>query len=354
MMERTYVFNGKPLCEGRPSGVHRHGYEVMRELDRMDVDGRMQFVVPAGHGGDFSFEQMEVVEVAAPFPKCPWASWTFPAYVRKVGGVGVDLLCSLPPWGCAIQLVPDCIAELFPQDFTTVAGKRGRRRHISRVRKVVRTTSFVVTGSECAKSDIVRMYGCDASKVRVVPCAWQHVTRVEADKGALKRLGLTPGEYFFLLGHRTYHKNFRWALEAAKQNPEHTFVVTGLRSTSNADAYADDDNPSNLLYTGYLSDEEIVALMAGCKAFVHPALYEGFGIPPLEAMALGARCLVSTGGSLPEVYGDAVTYFDPLAYSHIDMDELLAHEPVGSAEDCLARYSWKRSAEIVYDCMRSC
>ena len=89
--------------------------------------------------------------------------------------------------------------------------------------------------------------------------------------------------------------------------------------------------------------------MAGCKAFVHPALYEGFGIPPLEAMALGARCLVSTGGSLPEVYGNAMTYFDPLAYDRINMDELVARKPEGSAEECLARYSWRRSAELLLE-----
>ena len=84
-------------------------------------------------------------------------------------------------------------------------------------------------------------------------------------------------------------------------------------------------------------------LMCGALAFVFPSLYEGFGIPPLEAMALGAQVICSDAASLPEVYGSSVHYIDP-RNSDIDLEALLAQE-CGDREETLTRYSWDRSAK---------
>lgn len=83
-------------------------------------------------------------------------------------------------------------------------------------------------------------------------------------------------------------KNFKWIREVARRNPNKTFVVAGGKDLR---AFGDDSEAKdthNVFYPGYVSDAENAALMRHCKLFLHPAVFEGFGIPPLEALALGA------------------------------------------------------------------
>lgn len=204
----------------------------------------------------------------------------------------------------------------------------------------------VFTDSNYAKGRILHHYELNPDKFVVVPCAWQHMLRIGQDDSILGRLDLEPGQFFFSLGSRFPYKNFRWVEAAARQNPQYRFVVTG-----NAMHWEDDgkDAPANVTFTGYLSDGEVKALEAHCRAFLHPSREEGFGIPPMEAMSAGARCIVSKAASLPEVYGDSVWYIDSTDYDHIDLDEIMSYSPKDSNEDVLLRYSWERSARIVLD-----
>ena len=98
----------------------------------------------------------------------------------------------------------------------------------------------------------------------------------------------------------------------------------------------------NLHYPGYVSDRENKALMQHCKAFLHPAVFEGFGIPPLEALSLGAPVAVSNASCLPELYGDTVRYFDPMDYD-VDLNALMA-QPVAPPDKVLQKYSWPVTA----------
>ena len=93
---------------------------------------------------------------------------------------------------------------------------------------------------------------------------------------------------------------------------------------------------------GYISDEQIKSLMKHCKAFLFPSTFEGFGIPPLEALAVGAPVISSDTASMPEVLGDSVHYIDPYSFD-CDLDALL-REPAADAEKALERFSWERSA----------
>ena len=95
-------------------------------------------------------------------------------------------------------------------------------------------------------------------------------------------------------------KNFIWIKEIAKRNPHLLFVVTG-KAEGFTKLDADDLKTDNLLFTGYLTDGEVKSLMQHCRAFIYPAIYVGFGIPPLEAMSCGAEVIASTATCLPEI-----------------------------------------------------
>ena len=151
------------------------------------------------------------------------------------------------------------------------------------------------------------------------------------------------------LSSLTPQKNFVWVKEVAKRNPNKKFVIVG-RAEGFTKLGSEELQDSNLHFTGYLTDGEIKSLMKGCRAFIHPAVYEGFGIPPIEALSCGAELIVSTAACLPEVYGNSAHYIDPHYYD-VDLDELL-NEPIAPASEVLNKYSWAREAEKLLKLLR--
>jgi glycosyltransferase involved in cell wall biosynthesis len=107
-----------------------------------------------------------------------------------------------------------------------------------------------------------------------------------------------------------------------------------------------------VIFTGYLSDEEIKALMNHCKVFVQPSLCEGFGIPPMEAMSVGANCIVSNRASLPEVYLNSVWYIDPEDYDNINIDKIMQSSK-NDNDVILNLYSWKKSALELFNYLKA-
>lgn len=92
------------------------------------------------------------------------------------------------------------------------------------------------------------------------------------------------------------------------------------------------------------------ALMKNCKAFIHPAKYEGFGITPMEAMSVGAPIIISNAACLPEIYGNSAHYIDP-DVSDVDLNFILS-EKVEPSENVLDNYSWRKSAENFANAIR--
>ena len=127
------------------------------------------------------------------------------------------------------------------------------------------------------------------------------------------------------------------------------FVVTG-KAEGFTKLGTDELKTDNIIFTGYLTDEEVKALMLHCRAFIHPAIYEGFGIPPLEAMACGAKVIVSTATCLPEIYRDAAYYIDQNNYE-VDL-EVLLQRPIAPPDVVLKRYDWQQEAEKILHILR--
>lgn len=267
----------------------------------------------------------------------------FHRFCKKRGGISADLTLSYPLFGADITAVYDCIVEKIRQNSVSFPQKIRRLLHIARVCINLKRAKHVITCSRNSKKDICRFYHISPEKVSVVYSAWQHFESIRADISVLERLGLEEGKYCFSLGSRFCHKNFRWIAAAASQNPQYRFVISGSSLLSTGDGVLNSEAPDNLIFAGYLSDAEVKALMKSCKVFILPSLYEGFGIPPMEAMSTGARCIVSDTSSLPEVYADSVYYIDPRRYGGIDIDKIMSADIKDNSE-VLKRYSWKKSA----------
>ncbi len=167
--------------------------------------------------------------------------------------------------------------------------------------------------------------------------------------------------YFVYLGAHSFQKNLTSLLLAFRafyeKNPGYQLVIAGGSGTSSLEirqVMASFKQDVDIVFTGFLTDAEKETVLKNALAFVYPSIYEGFGIPILEAFERDIPVLTTTCASLPEVGGDAVLACDPDAESlekglHLlaNMSDLERQEMIEKGKQQLAKYSWEQSAEIV-------
>ena len=189
----------------------------------------------------------------------------------------------------------------------------------------------------------MKYYHIKSERITVIYNAWQHMERIPFAADTFEKYPmLTKGNYYFSMSTLAANKNFRWILEAARNNPDEIFAIAGggrLQGAAEEEGYA---VLKNIHFLGYVSDEDAKTLMKNCKAFLFPTLYEGFGIPPLEAIACGAQqVIVSDTPCMHEIYENCVNYTDPNNISK----EMSNFYNRSNIKVILRKYSWKKSAE---------
>ncbi len=333
-------------------GIHRNTKELLKCLDEIIEPGQIDLMIPACEEDIYNFRNIKVVKVGmrlhnlggfgSRIERYLYKNVFSRNYIKKNDALSVDMLLQFPLYGCDVVTIYDCIPELFPEHYTTLKSKRQRAKIIKHQKIAVKKAKLVLTDSHDAKEDIINIYKVPEEKINVIPCGWQHFNRVVEDEGIISKLNLEGSDFFFSLGSRLPHKNIKWISFAAKKNPQYKFVISGSNTRHVSLDFEGEKSP-NMIFAGYLSDGEVKALMRHCKAFIQPSLYEGFGIPPMEAMSVGANCIVSDRASLPEVYKNSVWYINPDDYEHVDLDEIMSR-PKESNELILNEYSWEKSA----------
>jgi glycosyltransferase involved in cell wall biosynthesis len=200
--------------------------------------------------------------------------------------------------------------------------------------RATRGAQRVICVSEFTAGDVVRRYGVDPARIRVVPNA----PSLDVGDGPVP-----AGEpYLLAVGDLRAKKNLRRLVEAwTNLGTGHRLVLAGLGDLPGL--------PEGVETVGYLDDERLDALMRGADVLVHPSLYEGFGLVLLEAMVRGVPVAAANATALPETGGDAAVYFDPLDVGAMTAAILEALE---SRDDLAARgraraalFSWRRTAD---------
>jgi glycosyltransferase involved in cell wall biosynthesis len=213
------------------------------------------------------------------------------------------------------------IHDLIPirQPYTTPDNKA---EFVARARTCARESDLIITVSESSKADIVSLLEIDPAKIAVTYQPSSLVPLTDEERGrlpqGLARFGLTPGGYLLFVGAQEPKKNVRRMIEAYLEvDTPMPLVLAGPRGwmwdseVGAALAPLSEKARSRIRFTGYLDRDDLRRLYAGACAFIYPSLYEGFGLPALEAMTAGAPVITSKSSSLPEVCGDAALYVDP-------------------------------------------
>ena len=226
----------------------------------------------------------------------------------------------------------------------------------------IQKSAKIVTISEFTKKELMDLELCEPQKIEVIYNGVDEKFRpTSKEKFAPtgKKYGVEYRGYFLFVGTLEPRKNLKTLLEAylrylAKTSHPTPLLLAGgggWRSEQFDDVLQKALGTGYVRRLGYVSEEDLIALYGGAKAFVFPSIYEGFGLPPLEAMACGTPVLASNASSIPEVVGDAGMLVDPLdsdqiarALGRVDEDEVLR---LALAKKGLARsrnFSWSKAA----------
>lgn len=266
--------------------------------------------------------------------------------------------------GKTVVTVHDMVYKAFPE---TV---RGRTRFMleTGLKRSMKRADMIVTDSEFSKKEILKYFPQWEKKLRVVPCGVDrtrfHPERIQARIDETRKLIGTDRSYFLYLGTLEPRKNLRRlavAYNAFRRGKSEypCLVLAGGKGWLNDEfmnTIKELELSDDIKIISYVPEENIRPLMSGALAFVFPSIYEGFGMPPLEAMACGVPVLTTHAASLPEVVGDSALICDP--YNTDEMTDCLERLYLDSklrgelSTAGLARakmYSWENAAAVLYD-----
>jgi glycosyltransferase involved in cell wall biosynthesis len=240
---------------------------------------------------------------------------------------------------------------------------------VSDIRDIAPRMDLLITESEHTKKDVIELLGVAADRVAVTPLAaheqFEPVSDPARRQSVLEKHGLGGRPYILNIGTLEPRKNHRRLIEAfhrlkaAGDGANHLLVLVGGKGWLYDEVFQTVVNyglQADVKWLGYVPYADLPALISAADVFVYPSLYEGFGLPPLEAMRCGAAVIASNTTSIPEVVGDAGVLIDP---ENIDAIAAAIHEVLTTPElraslqqKSLTRarsFTWERTARLTLD-----
>jgi glycosyltransferase involved in cell wall biosynthesis len=290
---------------------------------------------------------------------------TFPQACREVGAE----LAHVPYWGSPLQSPVPLVVTV--HDLTTLLVRdyrrgMGARLYTALVSAGARAANHVITDSQASRRDILQHLGIPEQRVTAVYLAagpaYKPDSELLLDMAILKKYDL-PDFYILYLGGYEIHKNvttllLAYTYVARALGEDYPLVLAGKRPDGSSPHVPDYESLISRLgladfvhWAGYIDEEDKPAVYRGAQSFVFPSRYEGFGLPPLEAMACGVPVVASNSSSLPEVIGEAGFALDPNDERQMGgsiiatvVQEELAAELKQMGLEQAARFSWEKTA----------
>lgn len=210
-------------------------------------------------------------------------------------------------------------------------------RHLNRAKKYA---DKIIAVSESTKKDLID-YGIAAEKITVIYEAAASVFQPIDSRQARAKYGLTK-DYFLSVGTLEPRKNLKRLIEAFSALHDSQLAIVGPIGWGKSLKPV-----NNVKFLGFVPDEDLAGLYSGAKAFIYPSLYEGFGLPVLEALSCGCPVITSNVSSLPEVGGEAAIYVNPHNFTEITQ-AMAAVQKLNLTEKYLAqakKFSWDKTAK---------
>ena len=358
------------IVDGVLSGLGVYTVNLLRALARLHDDLRVYTSAPAVCGVNPG-----IVRRVGPGVQ-PWRgrrghlqriAWIQTSLALRLVAERASVLLSPVPEGMLIPLVPQVVVvhDLTPLHFPHAWPRQSIYfRHVLPL--VLERCRAVIADSESTRRDLISQYSIDATRIHVVPCGYARDRyRAGIDASSVKQK-YELGPYLLYVGNLLPHKNLPRLLEAfamAADAIPHTLIIAGRKDPRYHPTLETCVQALNLRdrvrFLDYVTSEDLPALYAGADIVLLPSLYEGFGLPVLEAMACGTPVIASRAGSLPEATGGAAFLIDPVdtralaGAINLVVDDPPTRAAMRSAGlEQVSRFSWERTAEAILDCVK--
>lgn len=367
--------NTRLLLKGKLEGIGWFTYQTLERMVHLHPEHDFVFFFDRPYDESFVFSTNVTPVVVPPQARHPllfalWFESSMPYVLKKYK---IDVFLS-PDGFCSLRTsIPTCLVihdlafEHYPEHF------KFSHKHYWKVfqPKFAHKAKRIVTVSEFSKQDIIAQYGIDAAKIDVAcngahdayqPLSWQ-------DKEAVKQQYADGCEYFVYAGALHPRKNILNLLKAfatfkKMQRSNMKLVIVGRFAWKYEEVLEMKETmpfKEDVKWVGYMNVDELSKVIGGAYAMVYPSIFEGFGIPILEALQCNVPAITSNTSSMPEVMGEAGLLVDP--YNHEDIaakmemlykDEALRAKLIAAAPAQVAKYSWERAADVLWDNIVRC
>lgn len=360
--------NTRLLLTGRLEGIGRFTHEVARRLVERHPQHEFLFLFDRPYGDEFVYAD-NVKPIVLPPPARRgwlwylWFEWAIPAalkWYKADAFLSMDGYCSLRSKVPTVMVSHDIAHVHYPDQVPAWALRYYDKyvpRYLSRAEKVVTVSAF-------CRQDIHQHYQIPLEKIAVACNAPSPTFQplLASEKEKVKETYAEGEDYFFYLGALHPRKNIVRLLEAFALFKQQTssplkLLIAGRFAWQTSEikaAYENSPVKKDIQFLGYVSDEELPRLVASALALTYISLFEGFGVPLLEAMQAQVPVLTSSVSSLPEVAGDAALLVDPTDISamaegmkRLYESEDLRNTLIEKGQQRVQLYSWDRAVQVV-------
>jgi glycosyltransferase involved in cell wall biosynthesis len=338
-MNKPVYVNGKFLSQ-KMSGVQRYASEICRHME-----STIKIVAAADQQNSRIYELAQPIQLLGSKAGIPWEQLQLPLKLQSTGKPLLINFCNVAPlyYTNKITCLHDIAFERYPQYFS----KKLTLYYHWLIPRVLKSSRHILTVSEFSKAEISEYYHIDPKHITVVPNA-----STFTPKTAVLTEPSRPRPYFLFVGSLDPRKNLISLLKSFKaaslKDVDLVVVGAGHASFASSPEIAAFRQDANIVFTGYVSDEELQNYYSGALALINPSFYEGFGLPIAEALSMGCPVLASAIDAFKEVGGTAIEYFNPADVSGLtDLIKNFSAKAPFVRTSGIENRTWKKSAEIV-------
>lgn len=333
------VVNTRFLTQ-KTTGVQRYAIEICKRLPKTINNQKIVFVAPKKSLIEIESLNNLKIEQFGNFTGNLWEQVDLANYLKindsplliNFGGIGPIYYKN------KITYLHDLAFKYYPKSFSYLFQKM----YNIFIPISIKNAKKIITVSKYVKQDIIKNYG--TNNIEVVYGSYSKV---------FKNLNLEREKIILAVSSLDPRKNFNRIIKAyQKLDTDYKLVFVGSKSKAFSKLIIDNNyDDKNIIFTGYLTDKDLVKMYNKASIFIYASLFEGFGIPPLEAQSCGCPCIVSNLTSIPEICNNSVVYCDPFSIEDISNkikylinDEKKREELVEKGFENIKKYTWDASA----------